>query len=276
MLRIQSICISYWFALKLYLLGFLYNNCFPGSIGGDVLRAWYVTKHTDKKIEAAMSVFVDRTIGMACTIAIVFLAYWLIPKGSAETQFSLGVSFSLASPALKFLLAFFILTIIVLTIMYYSKKLRPILWFDRILTSLKLYCTRPFIMLLAILLTFFCQSMSVYGLYLVGKNLGIEANARYYFMFFPLSWIIGIIPISIGGTGVTELGLKGLFGKVTQITEIQGLILALTQRLTWLLTSIPGFFIHLTCKHLPDEEKSKADIGWLIMIVYLIFIIFVM
>lgn len=276
LLRTQGVRVDYWPALKLHLLGLFYNNCLPGSVGGDLLRAWYVTLHTDRKIEAAMSVFVDRAIGMACTFAMVFLTYWFVPKGDKDTQFSFGANFNPVSLALKFLLAVFafaVLFAIVLAIMYSSRKLRPILykyafvfalkwrlWLGRILTAIKLYCSRPFIILLAVTITFICQSMPIYGLYLVGKNLGIEANARYYFMFFPLSWIIGIIPISVGGAGVMELGLKGLFGKVAQVSETQGLILALTQRLTWLIVSIPGVFIHLLGKHLPGKEEIEKEI----------------
>jgi glycosyltransferase 2 family protein len=274
LLRTQGVYVSYWPALKLHMLGLFYNNCLPGSVGGDALRAWYVTKHTNKKIEAAMSVFVDRAIGMACTIAMVFLSYWLMPKGSKETQFTLGADFSLASLAIKFLLAsvlMIIIAAIVIAVMYTSRKLRPILfkyififsikwklWFDRILQAIKLYCCSPLILLLAVVLTFICQSLPIYGLYLVGKDIGIPANIRYYFMFFPLSWIIGVIPISVGGAGVMELGIKGLFGKVSQVTTEQGLGLALAQRLIWLITSIPGVIIHLTGKHLPPPESENS------------------
>ncbi len=273
LLRAQGIYLSYWPALKLHLLGLFYNNCLPGSVGGDALRAWYVTKHTDKKIEAAMSVFVDRAIGLACTIAMVFLTYWIMPKGGKDSQFSLGADFSPASLALKMLLsglAIAVLAAIVIAVMYSSRKLRPILlkyafifsirwkmWSGRIIQAILLYCSKPFTLLLAVVLTFICQALPIYGLYLVGDNLGIQANIRYYFMFFPLSWIIGIIPISVGGAGVVELGLKGLFGKVAQVTSEQGLGLALAQRLIWLLTSIPGVVIHLTGKHLPDEMKIE-------------------
>ncbi len=276
LLRTQSIHVNYWPALKLHLLGLFYNNCLPGSVGGDVLRAWYVTMHTEKKIEAALSVFVDRAIGLVCTVAMVFLTYWLMPKGGRETQFTLGADFNLVSLSLKLLLGILLMVIlaaIVVAVMYFSKKLRPALlkyififsirwklWFGRVLKAIKLYCCKPFILLLAVVLTFICQAMPIFGLYLVGKNLGIEAHPRYYFMFFPLSWIIGVIPISVGGTGVMELGLKGLFGKVAQVTATQGLILALAQRLTWLIISIPGVIIHLTGKHLPDKEEIEKEI----------------
>jgi uncharacterized protein (TIRG00374 family) len=275
LLRAQAVYVSYWPALKLHLLGLFYNNCLPGSVGGDVLRAWYVTMHTDKKIEAALSVFVDRAIGLACTVTMVFLTYWLVPKGGKETQFTLGADFSFVSLSIKLLLGILIMVMlaaIIIAVMYFSKKLRPTLlkyififsirwklWIGRVLKAVKLYCCKPFILLLAVVLTFICQAMPIYGLYLVGEDLGIQAHLRYYFMFFPLSWIIGIVPISVGGAGVMELGLKGLFSKVAQVTASQGLILALAQRLTWLLTSIPGVIIHISGKHLPDKEEIEKE-----------------
>lgn len=273
LLRAQNVRVSYWPALKLHLLGMFYNNCLPGSVGGDVLRAWYVTMHTDKKIEAAMSVFVDRVVGLVCTVAIIFLSYWFIPASGSGAELQFGADFNFTSMAIKTLIVLagtVLLAAVVLVVMYYSKKLRPVLfkyglifairwkfWLSRIITAVKLYCCKPFTLLLAIVLSFLCQVIPVYGLYMVGKNLGIEAHIKYYYIFFPLSWIIGIIPISVGGAGVMELGLKGLFGKVAQVTETQGLILALVQRLTWLLFSIPGVIIHISGRHLPDSERLE-------------------
>jgi uncharacterized membrane protein YbhN (UPF0104 family) len=208
--------------------------------------------------------------------AMVFLTYWIMPKGGKDTQFTLGADFSIASLSLKLLLsvlAMVVLAAIVIAVMYSSRKLRPILfkyafiiglhwkiWSGRVIQAILLYCSKPFTLLLAVVLTFICQSLPIYGLYLVGDNLGIQANIRYYFMFFPLSWIIGIIPISVGGAGVMELGLKGLFGKVAQVTTEQGLGLALAQRLIWLLTSIPGVIIHLTGKHLPADKEIEEEL----------------
>jgi len=276
LLRAQGIHIAYFAALKLHLLGLFYNNCLPGSVGGDALRAWYVTMHTEKKIEAALSVFVDRAIGLSCTVAIIFLSYWLIPTKGAGAQLQFGTDFDLASlviKALAVLAGLVLLAAMALALMYFNRKFRPILfkyvlvfairwklWLGRIATAVKLYCCKPFTLFLAIILTFICQSMAILGFWFIGRNLGIEAHIKYYFVFFPISWIIGVIPISVGGAGVMELGLKGLFGQVAQVTARQGLILALAQRLIWLITSLPGVVIHLAGKHLPDSEEIKPEI----------------
>ena len=54
LLRSQSIFIPFFSAVRLHFLGLFYNNCMPGAVGGDLIRAWYVTTHTDKKLEAAI------------------------------------------------------------------------------------------------------------------------------------------------------------------------------------------------------------------------------
>ncbi|MDD5134276.1 MAG: lysylphosphatidylglycerol synthase transmembrane domain-containing protein [Phycisphaerae bacterium] len=271
LLGTQGVRVGYWPALKLHLLGLFYNNCLPGSVGGDILRAWYVAKHTEKKIEAAMSVFVDRAIGLVCTIAMAFLAYWFIPADGAQGKLQFGTQLNPASLAIKFLLGIVVLIILAalaVALMYYNRKWRAVLfkygfilalrwsfWVGRIVKAVKLYCCKPFILLLAVVMTFVCQALPIYGLYLVGRDLGVEAHIKYYFIFFPLSWIIGVIPISVGGAGVMEFGIQGMF----KVIGVAGRIptLALAQRITWLLTSIPGVIIHITGKHLPGEFKNK-------------------
>jgi len=88
LLRTQSIFISFWAAVKLYLLGWFYNNFMPGSVGGDLVRAGYVTKHTEKRFEAALSVFVDRAIGVFSTLIIAVFFSLLFLRGQVNTIMS--------------------------------------------------------------------------------------------------------------------------------------------------------------------------------------------
>ena len=84
LLRTQSIFIDLTAAVRLNFLGWFYNNFMPGSLGGDFLRAWYVTKHTDKKFEAALSVFVDRIIGLFSTLIIASFFYILFLRNQEK------------------------------------------------------------------------------------------------------------------------------------------------------------------------------------------------
>ena len=76
LLRTQRIVIGLLAGVKIHFLGLFYNNILISAVGGDLLRAWYVTSHTDRKVEAAFSVLVDRIIGL-CTLFMMAVLFYL-------------------------------------------------------------------------------------------------------------------------------------------------------------------------------------------------------
>ena len=74
---------------------------------------------------------------------------------------------------------------------------------------------------------------------------------KYYFVFFPIAWLLGALPISIGALGIWEGTLKLLFSKVAVGADVS--TLALSHRIIWLFGSLPGVFIHLLGAHLPKD-----------------------
>jgi uncharacterized membrane protein YbhN (UPF0104 family) len=111
------------------------------------------------------------------------------------------------------------------------------------------------------LLTFLCLAIFILGMWLVGREIGIDVPMKYYFVFFPIAWIIGSLPVSIGALGIWEGTLKLLFGKVAVGFDEQLSALALYHRILWLIGSLPGVVIHLLGAHLPkdffvDHNKS--------------------
>ena len=271
----QKIYINYWQALRLHFLGLFYNNCMPGAIGGDLLRAWYVTSHTEKKLEAALSVFFDRAIGLTCTVLIVCLAYFFVPVGTDGGKLEIGADFHIAEKLAQYKSVFIgaaLCCAVILIVLCVLKKTRLLLIklikfikvhgltiFKKIAASIRIYCCKPLILLVALCLSIICQIMAITSIWIIGRNLGITAPIKYYFMFFPLSWILGSLPISVGGAGVMELGLRGMFSRVTTVTNTQGLILGLAQRVILLLSSLPGLVVHITGKHLPKKKELEKN-----------------
>jgi uncharacterized protein (TIRG00374 family) len=275
LLRLQAIDIGLYAAIKLTFVGFFYNNFLPGSVGGDVLRAWYVTKHTPKRLEAAISVFVDRTIGLAGLIVSAIVAFMLFPKrGEAETILSSKISLHELWAKYGWVLAALVGALLVILIfMTILPRTRHLLrlgcnyvvmtgrhLFIKTSKAVFLYCCRPFWMLALLAMTLFCQTIFILGLWLVGRKLGITASFAYYLVFIPVSWVIGMIPISIGGVGVMEATLKILFGLVGVNENLAG-ILALCQRLAFWVVALPGMFVHVAGAHVPDEFSVDSEAG---------------
>ena len=76
------------------------------------------------------------------------------------------------------------------------------------------------------ILTLIAQSIVIVAFWLLGRNLGIEAGLRYYFVVFPVGWVVGAIPISLAGLGVTEAGTVGLFTLLTGAPSAKVMALA--------------------------------------------------
>ena len=64
LLRLQRIEISLREVVRLTFLGTFFNYVVPGSVSGDLVKAYYAAKHTDRKIAVLVSVFIDRALGL--------------------------------------------------------------------------------------------------------------------------------------------------------------------------------------------------------------------
>jgi len=266
LLRAQSIFIGPWMAVKLYFLGLFYNNLMPSSVGGDLLRAWYVAKHTDKKLQAALSVFVDRVLGLFALVLIAIFCYWFFLQGrEPATDRNLEIQNSKFEISVVFLWVF-AGVIVVLCILLLTRSGRSLLakaWCylythgTKLLIKSKdamvIYCHMPLTILLVLGLTIFLQLLVVTAFWLLGLNLKIPAAAKYYYVFFPITWVVAVLPVSIAGIGILEGGIRELFTRFAGVSVEQALVLALCQRFIWVLASLPGAAIHIAGAHLPKD-----------------------
>jgi uncharacterized protein (TIRG00374 family) len=274
LLRSQHIFINFWAVVRLYFLGWFYNNFMPGSLGGDLLRAWYVTKHTDRKFEAVLSVFVDRVIGLSSTLVIAGFFYLLFLRGKGLEITSRGTG-GFLSTIIQYRGVFLWLAVVIIVILcalLLHKKSRSMLvkvclyirqasmrTILKFRNAIVIYCKKPLTLLAAFSLTVFLQLLTITGFWLLGRNLGIEAGVVYYYVFFTLTWVLGSIPISIGGMVVVEVLLISLFVRFAGVAEESASALALCQRAVWMLASLPGAVIHLVGAHLPGEAEMGVE-----------------
>ena len=61
-------------ALSFTLIGYFFNNFLPTSMGGDIVKAYYLSKKSSNKMECYTSVFVDRAMGLFTMIFMASIA----------------------------------------------------------------------------------------------------------------------------------------------------------------------------------------------------------
>lgn len=273
LLRTQSIFIDFWMAVRLHFLGFFYNNFTPGSVGGDLVRAWYITRHTDKKFVAALSVFVDRSIGLMSMLVIAVFSYSIFLRGKIDISLSgrgdgfiKGIAehrriilWLIAAGCVVFggmslhTSARAILRRVRISLWEYSTKI-----IKKLTDAAIIYCNKPMTIFMVLGLTVFQQIIVIMSFWVLGVNMGIEAGVKYYCVIFPLTWVSGALPVSIGGMVVVEWMLAGMFVKFASVGAEAALALALCHRIVWMIVSLPGAGIHLMGVHLPKDFTLES------------------
>ncbi|MCF7973674.1 MAG: flippase-like domain-containing protein [Phycisphaerae bacterium] len=267
LVRALGIDLAFFPAVKLHFIGLFYNNAMPSSIGGDFLRAWYVSKHTDRRMEAALSVFVDRAMGLMgiflmAIFSYIFLMNPLDFQGAATQKSSespvLGLVLKVCLAGVVFLVCALGAGCANSSFKRWAKRVALNIWqklrvvIGKSRDVIVVYWKRPMVLLLTLGLTLFLQSVTIWAFWLLGRDLGIEVGIKYYFVIFPGMWVVAALPISIAGVGVMEGGIALLFFRLAHVPLAQGTCLSLCQRFIWIIGSIPGGIIHLMGRHLPE------------------------
>jgi uncharacterized protein (TIRG00374 family) len=282
LLRLQGIEIGSWPAIKLTFVGLFYNNILPSSMGGDAIRAWYVTKHTPKRLEAVFAVFVDRVVGLVGLVLMAVIAYFASPHdgmrkfmqdniraGSLHSGVFAWINNHVLAISLflgALLTCAVLLALIKSSREYLGSKIKKAIdffWnvFKRSFGATRAYLYRPFSMLFVLFMTFLCQAVWILGCFLIGRNLGIEVSFTYYLVFFPIGWVIGALPVSPGGAVIVESGLVVLFVRIAHVPIEAALALALCQRAVILAGSLPGAFVHMVGAHAPREFSIDYELS---------------
>jgi len=264
LLRIQHIDISLWESVRLTFLGTFFNFVVPGSVSGDLVKAWYASRHTDRKAAALLSVFVDRVVGL--------LEFAVLPAAVMAVMFAAGVGDleRLAVPAA--IVAAVLVAVVAALAVLLSPGLRRVLHLSKVIVRLplqrqialaaeaaRLYRRRLGALVKALGLTFGGQTLFITAIMLTGFSLALPVPWYQYFLYVPLIYIIAAVPISPGGLGLAEAFFVTFFSPAGAApSEI--LALALTVRLIPMIWSLPGLVVALTGPKRPPAAAIQAEL----------------
>ncbi len=194
-----------WTYFRFYFVGMFFSLFLPSAIGGDVLKAFFLSRGGNSTLKASYSIFCDRLIGL--------WAMFMLGAGAALVAPDILPSrfraILMASAAAMCLGVFFMPVL--------REALRwifPVL--SRRMAFIMVYWESPSSLVFAFLFSLALQFCGMYAVYLLAAGLGLACRPEFYFAAFPLVAILTILPISLSGLGIREggfvyfLGLKGV------------------------------------------------------------------
>jgi len=265
LLRIQDIHISSWEAVRLTFLGQFFNAVVPGLIGGDLVKAYYVSKHTPRKAGVLVSIFTDRILGLteltilsATTLAIVLASGGAERLDSLRTPaISIAVVSGLVALALIFLLSSGFRRVLRLQRLY--RHLPIAKHISAVGDAVRLYQRRTGSLAKAVAITFGAHVLWIGSIWLIGLSLSLPMMWHHYFLYVPLIYIIGSVPITPGGVGLIEQFYLLFFSAWCDPGQV--LALALLARLIPVLCGLPGAMVAITGPKLPKAEAIGLELG---------------
>ena len=248
--------VSLWRMFVYTLVGQFYNSAIPGgSVGGDAIKALYLSNATGSKPQAFAAVLVDRLCGlfMLATLALIMLLPSIGDESMRQAAAVIIVFTGAATAAIIGMTSRRVRTLIPKGL---SGKLPfhdTIRAFDE---AMHMYRGHKRGLLAALLLSILPQAGWI-GMHIaVGRGIGMELAWTDYAVLVPVAGMIAALPISFGGWGVGEAASVHFFG-LRGIPQEQALVLSLMGRLIQLAWAIVGLPLSWALPR-PKEIEAKV------------------
>ena len=239
---------------KIYFIGFFFNNLLPTSIGGDVVRAVFLSRSNIKKGTAVSSILMERLLGIPALLLISSVSYLigLDDMAMKSNTLHVGGKFVLFAGVAAF-------TIFLFPIFFRGQFFRfhPSSGILQKVVSVLIefveYWIRPLNFVVALLITCVYQLCGILSVYFVSLAVGQQTSFIYFSFLLPIIWLAIILPISISGLGLREGMFVFLFGLVGMSGQSAIAISLLWLTLVYAQSLIGGLLFLTNRIYHPDE-----------------------
>jgi uncharacterized protein (TIRG00374 family) len=259
LLHAQHLLISFRAVLASYMVALFFNNFLPSNIGGDVIRIGDTAKQAGSKTLATTIVLVDRGIGLLALVFVAALGSSLAARVSEKFgPLGPGILWTLLGGAMA------VSTVAVLMPQAVAATLRPLRtlhqeWveerIDRLTGALSKFRDAPGALLSGFFGAVVVQALLVAFYSVIATSLQLRIPLAHLAIVVPLSLIVQMLPISLGGLGVREATFAAYFTQLGLPRE-SGIALSFLGAMVIMLFSLTGAVALLTRKRSGATEAA--------------------
>ncbi|MBI4852131.1 MAG: flippase-like domain-containing protein [Acidobacteria bacterium] len=205
-LRIEA---NFLHVTKLHFVGLFCNNFLP-SMGGDVVKAMYLTGK-EKKHEAFLSIMLDRYVGLLVILLVASIAAFSLPNDTFHQNLSYATWAILLALIIGGLTALLFSELVAQTMERFKnllEKYKKEHWPNKIreLSLLtKAFLKNYYVFGSSLLLSILAQGFAILAVHQLSIAVGAQIDASTMFVVVPIVLLISVLPISIGGLGTREV-----------------------------------------------------------------------
>ena len=235
--------------LRYSAIGWFFNFTLPSSIGGDIVKAYYVVRDTPNPLSYVVwSSLVERLLSFHAMLAVSLgaLIVWTQDIEAARFAWPVGLLFTALTVGLVVLLSGRVRNIVVGLLRSWPKAA----------TLVQSSCPLPkdsgaqFVTSIfsAYSLATIPQFAAVALIFVVSRAVDPTIPVEAYIFAVPLSFVFSAIPISIAGIGVGQVSLMFLLEAWTGTTSPAGPLAMTAFQVFMFVLCLPGLFAYLTIR----------------------------
>jgi uncharacterized protein (TIRG00374 family) len=262
-MRVQGLELSLGRAMEISFIAHFFNSFLLGSTGGDLLKAYYAARETHhKKMEAVVTVFVDRLLGL--------LAMLLFASAMMLPNLSLLFDHPRLAAVSWFILAMLVGCGTAVALSFWgglsTRFPQARVWLRRLpkgdlieksVDACRRFGQEPGFLLEVFALSMILNTMCVLQTASLAWGMGLEVSAAALFVIVPIVICISALPITPSGLGIREnLYVLMLAAPSIHVPATQALSLSLLAYACSLFWSAVGGLFYVGLK----ERRHLAEV----------------
>ncbi|MFM8314752.1 MAG: lysylphosphatidylglycerol synthase transmembrane domain-containing protein [Deltaproteobacteria bacterium] len=265
-IKIQKLSLSFPSVFSLTMIGNFFNTFMPGSVGGDLIKAWYIAgREPEKRTKAVFSVLIDRLLGLTVivcysAVTLLFFTQWL--QINHQLKVTAIAVWLFSGCSLAFVILFFWPPVWELSV---TKKMINTLNKNKRLGEMTHAMMNFRHHFWGFSASIALSATSVLGIIFfhiyLGNLLQIPLSYGQYFFIIPLALTVSAVPLLPGGIGTGQVAFFTLFKWMgVSDPELGGTLCTLMQIYTILYNCLGAIF-YLKSKRRIPSTLGKTDLS---------------
>lgn len=272
LMRARGLDCTLWKSFRLTMIGSFFNYCMPGTTGGDLVKAYYSAKNSDRRADSVMTVVVDRVTGLLGLVVMAGVAGLFMIAATGAGWLELSEKQTKVVNSITGFIWLGMAIGAVCTAIYFSARVRKKLGItpERIgkLPGAKLllkideaalaYRHHIGVMFAAVALSLPVHLALSGATAMAGYALGIESPLGLLLTVVPVLFLAAAVPLTYQGLGVMEgLAMALILSTTASENQIVGMLLMI--RFYQIFYSLLGsLFLLRGDIHMHPEREAEA------------------
>jgi len=235
-----------------YFVGLFFNLFLPTTVGGDISKAYYLSRHDlqSRKAPAIYSVIAERYSGVVIIVWIGTIALFTPIANAVPVIFKIIMS-------LITILIFVVTAWFTTFWMQYFKRKK---WVRTMLRDIRAYWENPRLVMKALYWSVLYHMVVIAIHVLIGHAMGISIPVWYYIMAYSMAAMAGFLPVAFNGIGPREWAYI-YFLSFAGVKESDALIFSIFWFGIILSSSLFGGIFYLKGQLLPAPTEFDNDLN---------------